>query len=157
MLPKILKTDNVTFLVDTREQRPFDLSPFRTEKTTLVTGDYSLKGFEAEVSIERKSLDDLCNVVGNDRKRFEKELQRLKAYPHRLLIIEASWLEIKQGQWRSRVHPESVLASLIGWQASGLPVIMAGSHRFGSECAKKFLWIVARRKYRDLCKSFSQN
>ena len=156
MQTKTLKPSDVTFVIDTREQCPFDLSPFPTEFATLVTGDYSLKGFEDEVSIERKSLDDLCGVVGSSRERFEKEIKRLQAYPHRCLIVEASWEEIKQGNYRSQVNPESVFGSLIGWQAAGIPIIMAGTHSFGAECAKRFLWITARRNWRKLCEGFSK-
>src|SRR3990167_2768861 len=154
MQTKTLKPSDVTFVIDTREQCPFDLSPFPTEIGTLVTGDYSLKGFESEVSIERKSLDDLCGVVGGSRERFEKEIKRLLAYPHRCLIIETSWEEIKQGHYRSQVNPESVFGSLIGWQAEGIPVIMAGTHTFGSECAKRFLWITARRYWKKFQQGF---
>ena len=32
--------DQVEVLVDSREQQPRDLSPMRTETTTLATGDY---------------------------------------------------------------------------------------------------------------------
>src|SRR3990167_8939148 len=153
---KILKPTDVTLVIDTREQCPFDLSPFPTEIATLTTGDYSLKGFESEVSIERKSLDDLCGVVGSSRERFEKEIKRLQGYPQRCLIVESSWEEIKQGRYRSAVNPESVFGSLIGWQAAGIPVIMAGSHSFGSECAKRFLWISARRYWRKFQLGFDR-
>ncbi len=80
-LPATLKPENVTALIDTREQQLLDLSPLRTEQATLPTGDYSLKGLEHVVAIERKSLDDLLGVVGRDRPRFDREVQRLLAYP----------------------------------------------------------------------------
>ena len=48
--------ENLTAIVDLREQLPLDLSPLRTIRGTLATGDYSVQGLENIVAIERKSL-----------------------------------------------------------------------------------------------------
>ena len=77
------KPDNrLPIIIDTREQLPFFVSPHWDEKITktvkgLTSGDYSLIGFENVVAIERKSLADLYSSLTNDRKRFEREFQRL--------------------------------------------------------------------------------
>ena len=78
-LPSKLDPSQVVCIVDTREQLPLNLDPLRTEPATLPTGDYSLKGLEHHVCIERKSLDDLLGCVGRDRERFERELHRMLA------------------------------------------------------------------------------
>ncbi|MBI2471487.1 MAG: hypothetical protein HYV59_09635 [Planctomycetes bacterium] len=39
---------------------------------------YSLKGFECQIAIKRKNLQDLLSSLGVDRKRFMDEVQRLK-------------------------------------------------------------------------------
>ena len=72
-----LKPEHVTALVDSREQTPLDLSPLAVEVATLPTGDYSVRGLEHIVVIERKSLPDLLAVIGRDRRRFDREVQWL--------------------------------------------------------------------------------
>lgn len=149
-LPATLKPENVTALIDTREQQLLDLSPLRTEQATLPTGDYSLKGLEHVIAIERKSLDDLLGVVGRDRPRFDREVQRLLAYPVRVLLIESTWPQIELGQWRSKLKPEAVIGSLMGWQAAGLSIHMVGDHERAGRHAARLLFTTAKRRYREL-------
>jgi DNA excision repair protein ERCC-4 len=149
-LPATLKPENVVALVDTREQQLLDLSPLRTEQATLPTGDYSLKGLEHVVAIERKSLDDLLCVVGRDRERFDREVQRLLAFPCRVLLVEATWAQIELGQWRSKLKPEAVIGSLLGWQAAGLSVHLVGDHERAGRHAARLLYTVAKRRWREL-------
>lgn len=149
-LPATLKPENVTALIDSREQLPLALSPLRTQVASLPTGDYSILGLEHVVAIERKSLDDLLGCVGCERERFDREVMRLLAFPVRLLLIEATWAEIELGQWRSKLKPESVIGSLLGWQASGLSVHMVGDHERAGKHAARLLFTVAKRRYREL-------
>lgn len=148
-LPAELKAEWVTAIVDTREQTPLDLSPLQTVAGTLVTGDYSVRGLENIVAIERKSLGDLLSCVGTERERFEREVQRLLAYPVRALVVEASWPDIEQGEWRSKVTPAAAVGSLLGWIAAGLPVVMAGDHRRAGRYVGRLLYTAARRRWRE--------
>lgn len=59
-LKATLTPQEITALIDTREQEPLDLSPLRSARRRLTTGDYSLQGLEHVVAIERKSLTDLA-------------------------------------------------------------------------------------------------
>jgi len=127
-LPAELKPETVTAVIDTREQTPLDLDPLRTVTGTLATGDYSVRGLEHVVAVERKSLTDLLCCIGRERERFDREVQRLLAYPVRALVVEATWPDIEQGEWRGKVTPQAALGLLLGWIAAGLPVIMAGNH-----------------------------
>ena len=149
-LPAKLDPSNVVAVVDTREQRPLSLDPLRTEPATLATGDYSLKGLESHVCIERKSLDDLLGCVGRDRERFERELQRMLAYPVRCLLVEATWAEIEVGQWRSKVTSSQAMGSLVGWAAMGIQIAMLGGHEKAGQFASRLLYTVANRRYREL-------
>jgi ERCC4-type nuclease len=74
-LPADLKPESVVAIQDTREQTPLDLSPLQVDVAGLSTGDYSVKGLEHLVSVERKSLGDFLGVCGGERERFERELQ----------------------------------------------------------------------------------
>ncbi len=149
-LPATLKPEAIIAIVDTREQLPLDLAPLQVQTGTLDTGDYSLAGCEHVVRIERKSLDDLLGCVGRDRERFDREVQRLLAYPVRVLLVESTWGEIELGQWRSKVTPEAAIGSLLGWQAAGLSIHMVGDHDRAGKHVARLLFTVAKRRYREL-------
>jgi len=149
-LPATLAPDLLTAIIDTREQTPLDLAPLQMEPGTLDTGDYSLRGLEHVVRIERKSLDDLVACVGRERERFDREVQRLLAYPVRVLLVEATWAQIEKGGWRSKVTPAAVEGSLLGWIAAGLQVELIGSHERAGRFAARILYTVAKRRYREL-------
>ena len=108
-----------TVVVDTAEQAPyrFDNMPttgrskggrmiVHTNHRALITGDYSIEGFEGRVAVERKSLGDLYGTIGKhvrqrgkvdgagDLTTFEKELARLNSLQRAAVIIEADWREI---------------------------------------------------------------
>jgi ERCC4-type nuclease len=148
-IPAELSPEALTAIVDTREQTPWRLDPLAVEIGTLDTGDYSLKGLEHVVRIERKSLGDLVSCVGPERERFDREVQRLLAYPVRALIVEATWTHCERGGWRSAVKPQAVVGSLLGWIAAGLPVILAGDHERAGRFACRILYIAARRRWRE--------
>ena len=127
-LPATIEPAHITALIDSREQRPLDLSPLATVTATLDAGDYTIKGLEHMIAIERKAEGDLLACCGQDRARFEQQVQRLLAYPVRALVIESTWPRIESGEWKSKIRPESVLGTLLGIVERGLPVIMAGNH-----------------------------
>jgi ERCC4-type nuclease len=149
-IPATLPAESITALIDTREQRPLDLSPLRSVVGTLDTGDYSDVGLEHVIRIERKSLSDLIGCVGRERGRFDREVMRLIAYPVRVLVVESTWPEIEQGEWRGQITPSQAIGALLGWQASGLAVHMVGDHRRAGTHVARLLHCVARRRYREL-------
>ncbi len=144
-----MKPESLTAVIDTREQEPLDLAPLQVERGTLATGDYSIRGLEHVISLERKSLPDLLGCIGRDRERFEREVMRLQAYPVRALLIESTWQEIEAGGWRGKVTPQAALGSLLGWAASGIPVLMCGDHDRAGTYASRILFIAARRRWRE--------
>ena len=150
-----LKPEQVTAIVDTREQTPLDLAPLRVEVGTLDTGDYSIRGLEAVVRVERKSLPDLVACCGRERERFEREVARLLAYPVRILVVEATWEQVEahcpaMPSWRGQVTSSQVVGSLIGWQAAGLAIHMSGNHERAGRHVGRLLFTVARRRWREL-------
>jgi ERCC4-type nuclease len=109
-----------------------------------------LIGFEHLVAIERKSLSDLLTSIGQQRERFEREIQRLLAYPVRALVVEATWAELEAGEWTtSQITASAAMGSCLGWVARGLPVLMATDHRGAGRCVSRLLWITARRRWRE--------
>lgn len=154
-LPAKLPDDAIIALVDTREQRPLFLPGLNCERATLATGDYSVQGLEHHIAIERKSLPDLLACCGRERKRFDREIQRLLGYPVRGLVIEASWEDIEAAQWRSKLNSRQVGASLISWMVKGLPVTMAGNHDRAGGIVASMLRRAAIHRYREL-RAFSE-
>lgn len=154
---KDLRPEDIVVLRDTREQRPLDLKPLRTQRATLATGDYSVLGLQHCVAIERKSLSDLLGCIGNDRERFEREIQRLLGYETRALIVESTWTDIEAGwdrtmasPWRSKVTPQSAMGSLIGWLARGIPVVLAGDRAMAAQMVGRLCFTAARRRWREM-------
>lgn len=149
VIPADLKPENIVCLIDRREQCPLDLAPLAVDMATLATGDYSIRGLEHIVAIERKGLSDLLECVGRERERFEKEIQRLLAYPCRALVVEATWRDIEIGDWRGDITPAQALGSLLGWIVAGVPVLMAGDHERAGRYVARMLLLAARRRWRE--------
>lgn len=149
-LPAELPAEQVVVIVDSREQTPWDLSPLKVVPGTLCTGDVALASAPNIARIERKSLDDLLGCVGRDRDRFDREMQRMLSFPIRVLVIEADWTELEQGNWRSKLTPEHVIGSLMGWAAQGISIHAAGDHTRAGRHAARLLYTIARRRYREL-------
>jgi hypothetical protein len=148
-LPASIEPEGITAIIDTREQCPLELSPLRVVRGTLDTGDYSIAGLEHVVSLEWKSLADLLACVGQERERFDREVQRLLAYPVRALLVEATWDEIEIGDLRPQVTAAAALGSVLGWIAAGLPVVMCGDHARAGRFASRLLFTAARRRWRE--------
>ena len=77
-------------IVDTREQKPWDLSHgAETVREGLKTGDYSIRGHEDRICIERKrSTGELSNNLGKDKKPFRREFERMAEFEEAHLICE---------------------------------------------------------------------
>lgn len=149
-IPADLSPADVLVQYSGAEQLPWDLSPLRMQPAAIQTGDYQLLGGEHLIRIERKSLSDLVACCGVERERFERELERMPAFPARILMVEASWEDIEAGEWRSKIKPAAVEASLLSWIGQGISVVMAGDRRGTEKFATRILYLTARRHYRQL-------
>ena len=105
---------------------------------------------EAVVAIERKSLPDLLACCGRERERFDREVQRLLAYPVRALVVEASWQDIEAGDWRSRLTHQAGRHVAGQWMVRGLPVVMAGDRRMAGIIVAGMLRRAAIHHWREL-------
>ena len=122
-------------LVDTREQNTYALRarlaqagcPF--ERTALPFGDYSAKfplpngewlDLRERVAIERKmDFTELAACYGKGRRRFSREFDRAREKGAKLylLVESATWECAYEGQYRSRMAPSALVASLLAWLA----------------------------------------
>lgn len=132
-------------LVDSREQIPFAFQGYDVdlEPTTLTTGDYSIRGFQNQVSIERKGLDDLVSCLMNgSRQRFEKELSRARGLDFFAIVVEGALSDISMGKYRSEMKPQAALQSIITFQVRyRVPFLWCGN-RAGAEYMT--YWLLAK-------------
>lgn len=118
-----------TVLVDSREKVAFPFSgiPSSPGRSYLVpvktcylpTGDYAIEGCPG-IAVERKNLADLYGTLGQHRKRFRTEMERLSELDFAAIVIEASLKEIwqpaaTQADWRSKLSPRSVEGTIVSW------------------------------------------
>ena len=112
-----------TIIIDTREKNPFIFSSQKgiIEFKPLKTGDYSIKGMSSSdhhhsIVIERKSLTDLFGSCGNNRKRFEKEIQRMSKFDYAEIVIESDLRAcFHVPPPLSMMKPYSVYMTMLSW------------------------------------------
>ena len=141
-----LKTPRPVVLVDTREQNPFDFSRFEgwfagIEKKPLKLGDYSVAGLEDVCVVERKDLPDLIHSLNAERSVFVNRLRLMSRYPHRLLVITATWSQVKSPYPHGGVNPNRITQSLIAVLAGlQVPFLCTGTHELGEELVASYLY-----------------
>jgi ERCC4-type nuclease len=117
VLKPTLIPESFVLLQDTREQRPlFARIPkgLTIQSTTLINGDYSVKGFEDKICFERKS-HDLFPYCSTERDKTVKKMLRFRNFEFVGLIIEMREAEIYQFQEYTKVHPEVIRGALVSF------------------------------------------
>ncbi len=89
-------------VVDSREQRPLWKTNVVVKK--LDVGDYSLKGFEDKICIERKSPQDFWQTMLGGNKRFHKELKRAKTLDYFAVVVETNYTNIQKKEFEGAFH-----------------------------------------------------
>ena len=136
------KNNNSNFIicVDSREQRPYLFPDHLVQQTALPAGDYSIKGFETQIAIERKQAEEIYGNFGHGRERFMKECEKLAGYERCAIVIENDLERLvnppeftykKYKMKLKRSHVIGTLAKLIG--EFGIPVIFASGRREANE------------------------
>jgi len=127
-------------LTDTREGKPYNFPDFNVEYVSLPAGDYSVKNYYDKIAIERKSLGDLFSSLGVNRDKFNYEIERLTYVEQKHIIIEGTLDQcLHPERFFSKIHPNSVMGSLISLAEKGIQVWLAGNHRDGNRLAKRIL------------------
>ena len=104
-------------IIDTREQLPLFIERppkgLVMVRDYLEVGDYSARGFEkGGITIERKTVPDLLNCLGNDRDRFKRELEKMRGYEWGAIVVEGTEANLYQYHDFSLMEPESVRQSV---------------------------------------------
>ena len=149
---------SMVIIVDTREKEnghilsAFEKNKVNYEKRALERCDYSFYVpkneklniprdifFDKIVAIERKaSLDEIATNWTKERDRFEKEMAL--APPKKILLIEnASYEDIINGNYRSKYNKKSFLGTLHSfWFKYDLPVIFMPDKTYTPIFIKKY-------------------
>ena len=129
---------SMVVLVDRREQptkraeKRYESFGIPYRKVTLSYGDYSYnallpdgtwlfpedKALSPYMAIERKmNLDELASCFTHTRDRFEREFKRAKDNGARifLLVENASWENLMNGRYASKLNQNAFFASLCTW------------------------------------------
>jgi len=153
-------------VIDTREQAPFAFEGITGDRgrvleiaksrVGLKTGDYSIRGLEDVIAVERKSKVDLYGTVGRGRERFERELERLAAMGAPAVVLECDLASLLRPPARSKVSPSSALNSLIAWSVRHrLPVWPCPGRRFAEIVTFRLLqhyWAEREGQRREECR-----
>lgn len=82
----------MTIIFDTREQEQWTFGWYKDiklERKTLYPGDYTVKGAESRVRVERKkNMSEVSKNLAKKWKPFQKELKALADFEFKYLIIE---------------------------------------------------------------------
>ncbi len=143
MTTKTIRSESITIVIDSREQRPYAFEGAVTK--TLPTADYSVLGLEDRVGIERKGKSDAFNSLGRNRGRFEREIQRLALYQYGAVVIEATLADFLRPPAFSQMSARSAARSLLAWSVKyRLPVFFCGDRRHGRAVTRRLLEAFAR-------------
>lgn len=145
------KDKTFTVIRDTREKEGFgwDFGPDETFEKTVIqklnSGDYSLLGYEQEISIERKK--DTAELAKNIfEPRFEKELIRLEEYKHSFIVCEFNFNDVltfpvnsgipKNLWWKVKMSAKFLHSTLARYMTQyKTKIIFAG--KFGKPCVEQ--------------------
>jgi ERCC4-type nuclease len=103
-----IKIPNYTVIKDTREQDGWYFSEYDKcagmEVKGLNTGDYTIKGYEDIVCIERKGCtSEIAMNLGRKKAPFQAEMERMKDFPFAFIICEFSMSDLLRYPEGSRV------------------------------------------------------
>jgi ERCC4-type nuclease len=134
-----------TFLIDSREQRPFRFNG-PTRVVGLPTGDYSLEGYQDEVAVERKQLDDLIMCLSSQRDRFKRELERARDFDYFCVLVEAPFSDLVNQNYISRMNPHSAVESISAFEVRyRIPFLFCGTQALAARKCESLL----RKYYRE--------
>lgn len=83
------------------------------ERRKLDEADYSTPSLLGIAAIELKR-DDFAAAVGAERERFDREIERLRPYRWKAIVVAEDLINVYRG---TMVHPHAVIGSIASWYA----------------------------------------
>jgi DNA excision repair protein ERCC-4 len=149
--PSEARMSDVILIQDTREQNGWQglfESPCTIE--TVACGDYTIKGMEHLAAVERKSKEDLVQSLTHERRRFEAELAKSRAYHFFAVIAECSLQDILTGNFRGEANPKSIFESVCCFAVRYAPFLFGGNRETAARLAESLLLKFCREHYRTI-------
>lgn len=135
--------EKVKIIIDSREQMPYSFDEnnnIETIRRKLPSGDYSLDGWDYEIAVERKELNDYVQTIINDRDRFRRELTALQNYRAACIVVEGNLSDITGHSYTSGANENAVFGAttsiIVDWE---IPVFFASSRQIAREFTEQFL------------------
>ena len=102
------KHQQYTVIRDTREQTGYTFKEYDRCQGMIVrkldTGDYSIVGLEDKICVERKGcIEEVALNLGKNRDTFMREIERMKEFPHKFIVLEFSLEELMAFPNQSRI------------------------------------------------------
>lgn len=125
------------------------------EKQDLETADYTIKGFEQRVCVERKSGEDLLKTLLNGktaaerhrRDNFFKELDRMRSFTHSIIVVESDFVPwLREIPKISDANPRAMARTVQAIQQDYRYVQWAWCH--DRPCAEKYTFDYLKRFYK---------
>ena len=115
-----------------------------TERRRLKDGDYTLKGLERIVTVERKApADAVGSVMPPLRAAFLERCQRMARFQRKAIVIECSYATLRSSYeefTESQAHPNAVVGSYLAIQERwGIPVHFIDGPELSEEYVAHFL------------------
>jgi len=106
------KAPDYTVIRDTREREGYHFSKFDKCLGMVVrkldTGDYTLVGLEDKICIERKGcVEEVAINFGKKKKQFLAEIERMKEFPHRFILLEFTLEDLMKFPQDTRIPNKS--------------------------------------------------
>jgi len=100
-------------LFDDREKNRWKLTHerFRFEKVRLAVGDYTFRGFEDKVAIEKKSgwPELAIDCSSKYRNTFLRYLEKLQKYEYKIIIVEDDMQSLERKIAFGRYNPDFIM------------------------------------------------
>lgn len=143
-----IDSSKLTIIQDTREKKPLNLAPMNILVKSLVTGDYSIKGLEDIVCVERKEFSDLVGCLGVSRDRFTRELDRMRSYQFKCIVVEGRYDHLARGKYRSQINPVAAKHTISSWVSQyQVPIMFLENEEHSSDFVKHYLYSTAQRLF----------
>jgi len=115
-------------VIDTREQQPLFKRPPKglvIVRDKLDIGDYSIRGFEQQIAVERKRIEELYRCATVEREDFKDKLEVMSSLERKWLFIEGTVDDLFSWQIHTDVHPNIIRGFLASVQIKlNIPVVV---------------------------------
>ena len=80
----------------------------------------------------------------------------MKAYDARCVVVEASWRQLRDGEYRSRISPDTATHSVVSWLSRfSVPFLFVDDRTAAADAVAYFLF-TSTKKYHERYKRISE-